>query len=46
MLRRTTPEELFHQIMKISKALENKDNTWEGHNTSGTWLRKRLNTNF
>lgn len=37
-------KELFYQIMKKPKALETGDNTWEGQETSGTWLQKCLNT--
>lgn len=44
MLRRTTPEELIHQMVKNSKALETGDNTWEGHDSSGTQRQKSLNT--
>lgn len=40
MLWRTMSKELFHQVMKNSKALEIRDNTWEGQETSGTWLQK------
>lgn len=46
MLWRTTPEKLFHQITKIFKALESRESTWEGHDTSGCYLQKCLNTNF
>lgn len=37
-------KELFHQSMKNSRALETRDNTWEGQETSETWLQKCLNT--
>lgn len=37
-------KELFHQSMKNSRDLEARDNTWEGQETSETWLQKCLNT--